>query len=63
MIAVRILALAIGDAEAAADVDMADVVAVGAQRRDEIGGEAEGVVERRKIGDLRADMDVDAGRP
>ena len=40
---------------------MRDRVAVGAQRADEIREQREGVVERREVGDLRADMHVDAG--
>ena len=39
---------------------MLDVVAVGAQRAHEIGEQREGVVERLQIGDLAADVHVDA---
>ena len=57
----RIVVLAIGNAEAAAEIDMRDGVAVGAQRAHEIGQQREGVVERLQLGDLAADMHVDAG--
>ena len=40
---------------------MRDGVAVGAQRAHEIGQQREGVVERLELGDLAADMHVDAG--
>ena len=40
---------------------MADGVAVGAQRAHEIGEQREGVAERIELGDLAADMHVDAG--
>ena len=56
----RLVVEAIGNAEAAAEIDMVDRVAVGAQRADEIGEQREGVVERLQVGDLRADVHVDA---
>ena len=57
----RLVVLAIGNAEPAAEIDMLDGVAVGTQRADEFGQQREGVVERLQIGDLAADMHVDAG--
>ncbi len=57
----RLVVLAIRDAETAAEVDVADGMAVGAQAAHEVGDEREGIVERREIGDLAADMHVDAG--
>ena len=57
----RLVVLAIGNAEAAAEIDMLDVMAVGAQRAHEVGEQREGVVERLQIGDLAADVHVDAG--
>ena len=60
-VAFGIVVLGIGNAEAAAEIDMGDVVAVGAQLTHEIGENGESAVERREIGDLRADMHVDAG--
>ena len=57
----RIVVVAIGNAEAAAEIDMRDDVAVGAQVAHEFGQQREGVVERLQLGDLAADMHVDAG--
>ena len=57
----RRIVVAIGDAETAAEIDMVDDMAVGAQGPHEIGEQRESVVERLKIDDLRADMHVDAG--
>ena len=57
----RIVVLAIGNAEAAAEVDMRDGVAVAAQRAHEIGQQREGIVERLHLDDLAADVHVDAG--
>ena len=57
----RIVVLAIGNAQAAAEIDMADAVAVGAQRAHEIGEQRERVAERIELDDLAADMHVDAG--
>ena len=53
----------IGDAEAAAGVDVVDDVAVGAQVADEVGEPLIGGVEGRQVGDLAADMHVDAADP
>jgi hypothetical protein len=50
----------IGNAEAAADIDVMNGVAIGAERLDQLGHEAEGVAERFEVGDLAADMHVDA---
>ena len=57
----RVVVDAIGNAEAAAEIDMLDGVAVGAQRADQIDEQREGVVEGLQFGDLAADMGVDAG--
>ena len=57
----RIVVLAIGNAETAAKIDVRDDVAVGAQGAHELGQQREGVVERLQLGDLAADMHVDAG--
>ena len=57
----RLVVDAIGNAEPAAEIDMLDRVAVGAQRADQFGKQREGVVERLQLGDLAADMGVDAG--
>ena len=51
----------IGNAEAATEIDMGDVVAVGAQRLHEFGEDAERGFHAREIGDLAADMHVGAG--
>ena len=51
----------IGDAEPAAEIDMLDAVAVGAQRLHEIGKNPERGFHLGKIGDLAADMHVGAG--
>ena len=48
-------------AEAAADVEMLDLVAVADQRLGQLAHQAEGVAERLEIGDLAADVHVDAG--
>ena len=61
MVGVGVVTVPVRDAEAAAEIEMVDVVAVVAQRSHEIGGTRERRVERREIGDLRADMHVDAG--
>ena len=53
---------AVVDAEAAAGVDIADVVAVFAQFGDEGGDAGEGGGEGGDLADLRADVDADAGR-
>ena len=51
----------IGNAEPAAEIDMRNCVAVGAQVAHQFGEQREGRVERREIGELRADVHVDAG--
>ena len=56
----RLIVLAIGNAEPAAEIDMADGVTVGAQHAHEIGQQRERVAERIELGDLAADMHVDA---
>ena len=57
----RLVVLAIGNAEPAAEIDVADLVTVGAQHAHEIGEQRERVAERIELGDLAADMHVDAG--
>ena len=57
----RLVVVAIRNAEPAAEIDVADGVAVGAQRAHELGQQREGIAERIEIGDLAADMHVDAG--
>ena len=57
----RLVVVAVGNAEAAAEIDVGDGVAVGAQRAHEVGQQREGVVERLEFGDLAADVHVDAG--
>ncbi|MOA00335.1 hypothetical protein D3C78_1196930 [compost metagenome] len=57
----RVVVVAVGNAETAADVDMADRVSVGAQRLDQFAQQPEGILERLQFGDLAADMHVDAG--
>ena len=52
---------AVGDAEATAEIDMVDGVAVGAQRADQFSQQRERVVEGLQFGDLATDMGVDAG--
>ena len=60
VIGVGIVGLAIGNAQSAAKVEMRDRVAVGAQEVDKIGKQCEGVVKGLQVGDLRADVHVDA---
>ena len=59
----RVVVVAIRNAEAAAEIDVLDGMAVGAQRAHEVGQQREGVVERLQLGDLAADMHVDAVDP
>ena len=59
----RIVVGSVGNAQPATEIDMLDGVAVGAQCVDQFGQQLEGVVERLQIGDLAADMHVDADRP
>ena len=58
----RVFVEMVGNAEPAADIDMADIVAGGLQLAHQIGQQRKGVVERRHVGDLAADMHVDADR-
>ncbi len=55
-----VCAARIGDAQAAAEVEPADVVPVGAQREGQLGDLAVGRGEGLQRGELRADVDVDA---
>ena len=55
----RVVVDPVGNAEAAADVDVLDRVAVAAQDLHEVGEQGESVVERREVGNLRADVHVD----
>ncbi len=57
----RLAVHVIGNAEAAAEIDMRDGVAVGAQHLHEFGQQPERGFQRPEIGDLAADMHVDAG--
>ena len=57
----RLVVLAVGNAEPAAEIDVADDVAVGAQHAHEIRQQRERIAERIELGDLAADMHVDAG--
>ena len=56
----RLVGAAVGDAEAAAEVEPADGVAVGAQRAGQRGDLAEGGLVGGELGELAADVDVDA---
>jgi hypothetical protein len=44
-------------------IEMIDGVAVGAQQADKLDHQLQGVVEGLQVGDLAADMHVDAGDP
>ena len=57
----RLVVVAVGNAEAAAEIDMRDAVPVGAQHAHEVGEQREGIAERLELDDLAADMHVDAG--
>ena len=57
----RLAVPVIGNAEPAAEIDMRNVVAVGAQHLHEIRQDAIGGLQLAEIGDLAADMHVDAG--
>ena len=50
----------VGDAEAAAGVDMGDRMTVGAERDGDLGQPLVGGIERGKVGDLAADVGGDA---
>ena len=56
----RVVVVAISNAETAAEIDMLDCVPVGSQGLHKLGEQRERVIERLKIGDLRADMHVDS---
>ena len=56
----RLVVVAVRNAEPAADIDMVDAVAVGAQHAHEIREQRECLRERLELGDLAADMHVDA---
>ena len=60
VIGIRIFAFIIGDSKTAAEVDMVYGVAVFTKRHHEVGEQGESVVKRRKVGDLRPDVHVDA---
>ena len=51
----------IGNAEAAAEIDMRNGVTIGAQCLHEFGEQPERGFQRHQIGDLAADMHIDAG--
>ena len=61
VVGVGVLLAVIGNAEPAAEIDMRNFMAVGAQVAHQFGEQGEGRVERREIGELRADVHVDAG--
>ena len=61
VVGLEILPGAVGDAEPAAEVDVVDVVAVVRKLLEKAGEDREGGVEGGEIGDLRADVHVDAG--
>ena len=61
VVGIRVFAGAIGDAEAAAEIDVIDRMAVRAQIGDEFREQKERILEWREIGDLRADVHIDAG--
>src|SRR6202011_1552176 len=51
----------IGNPESSTDIDMADVVTIGAQRAHEISQQGKSVVERLELGYLAPDVHIDAG--
>ena len=52
---------AVGNSQAAAEVDVLDAMAVGAQASHQIGEQRKGVPEWRELSDLAADVHIDAG--
>ena len=56
----RLVILAIRNPKPAAEIDVLDRVPVGAQLAHELGEQRERIPKRRQIGDLAADMHVDA---
>src|SRR5271154_5631391 len=56
----RIVVGPVGNAQAAAEIDMFDSMSVGPERAYEVGEQRERVIERLKIDDLRADVHIDA---
>ena len=56
----RLVVLAVGNAKAAAEIDMLDAMAVGAQEADEFREQRERFAERIELDDLAADVHVDA---
>jgi len=61
VIALRILPKRVWNTETAAEIDMIDGVAVGAQQADKIGDQPKGGVEGGEVGNLRADVDINSG--
>ena len=57
---IQALLVAIGHAEAPADVDVLEANALGRQRVDQVGQRRQGILERFHVADLRADVAVDA---
>ncbi len=58
----RIVVITIGNTKAAAEIDMLDGMAIGAQHSDQFGQKSKGIVKRLQRGDLAAEMHVDADR-
>src|SRR5262249_37298847 len=56
----RLVVVAIRNAEAAAQIDVVDAMAIGAQHAHELREQREGILERLQFGYLAADMHVDA---
>ena len=61
MVGIGVVVLAIRDPETAAEIDVTDRMAVGSELPREFREQREGFVERREIGELGADVHVDAG--
>ena len=57
----RFVVVAIGNAEAAPEIDVRNRMTVAAQRAHELGEQRESIAERIQVGDLAADMHVDTG--
>src|SRR6186997_2672496 len=57
----RLIVVAVRDSEAATEIDMRNGVTVGTQHAHELGEQSEGAVERIEVGNLAADVHIDAG--
>ena len=60
VIALRIFPRRVRNAETAAEIDMIEGMAVGAQHADKIGDHSEGGIEWGEVGNLRTDVDIDS---